>query len=240
MDRAGVAWHQNASTLIFCHAAVWLVYSRHDPLYHGTMWREHVVFEDEEQQRSREAVAAVVDLLAIKTIQMAFFYTVYAICAPWLLSSFGVGTRYGRGAATMALLWLCHIDAASWKPAPARAMTKQARLAMMVLEALKTKGWLLWALSLAPLASGLMAMPWGRMGLMALAARLGQAFFLWLAAMSVGALWASMIAPSELARVEAMAEGRWRRGWAVAKVTLLRLALSLLAWTMFCKAAGIA
>lgn len=202
------------------------------------MWREHVMIEEEaemERLREREALAAP---LAVKTIQMALFYGVFAICLPVALASMGIGSRHERGLATLGILWLCHLDAASWRPKQARVMGEGARWAASILDLARRRPWWVLALALAPLASGLMALPWGGMGAGAIAARIGQGLFLWVNALGVFSSWGSMIAPGDLAAIEASFPSRGRRVLRAARLGAWSFAFSVLAWTMFCKGAG--
>lgn len=210
------------------------------PQWHGVydeaMWKEHVVIEDEAVELQRLSVAAGAAPLALKTMQMVFFYTILAICAPLALSAVGVGTPHERGVSTLLALWLCHVDAASWRPTGARRATAWSRRAAWALSAAEGRPGLCMVVALAPLGYGLVAVPWT--GMEGGAARFARDFFLWINALGMLSSWAAMVAPSKLASMEASSGGKLSRMVKVACLSAWPFAFSLFAWTMFSKVAG--
>lgn len=201
------------------------------------MWPQHVMIEDEE--RDAEAARAAMEPMAKKAAVMAVLYLVVAGLVSAALAALGVSDRLHRGWLVMGILWAGHLDAASWRASEAfRASSAFGRGALAVLDIARRRPALLSLLAFAPLASGLLGLGFGKAGLGAYLARVGVGALLWLDAMMVVCCWASMIGPTELARLEDSAPAKRGRMLAAARRSAWRLGCAAASWGMFCVLAG--
>lgn len=201
------------------------------------MRRKHVMIDETKQDpwHTRE----VMEPMAKKAAVMALLYVVVALLVSTALAALGFENRMIRGWIVMAVLWIGHLDAASWRASEGfKKSSWLGRATMAVMDITHRRPALLSLLAFAPLASGLMGLGLGKAGLGVLLAGVGLTALLWLDIMLVICCWASMIAPSELAQHEASGVRKSDRVWVVAQKSAWRLACAAASWGMFCALSG--
>lgn len=205
------------------------------------MWRKHVMLRKEEAPGFAEAQKALEPMVK-KAALMALLYLLVPLLLSPALTSLGLYDRMWRGWTIMLLLWVGHLDAASWRASP--AFMRSTRLGAVLCHAVdlaRRRPNLLSLLALAPLVSALLAVRIGMGGISGVLGTIGKfgfAALLWLDAMLMVCSWAAMIAPSTLSLLERSSSSRIERVAAVARQSGLHLAVACAAWGMFCWLAG--
>lgn len=193
------------------------------------MYREHVMIDEEPRQAAPVGSQSMVKKAAL----MCALYLCAALIMAYALKIVGVDARLWRGMGILSLLWLCHLDAASWVARSLSGDTASGRVLVKAREMLERNSIWSWMLLLTPLASGLLALDWGGLSVARAMFQLVGAGLMWLFAIGIASSWISMMSPSRLAAWEACAPSKAKRMFIVAKTTFFEFAMMIVSWYLF-------
>lgn len=193
------------------------------------MYREHVMIDDEPRREAPVRSQRMVKKAAL----MFALYLCAALIMAYALKIIGVDARLWRGMGILWLLWLCHLDAASWVARNLSGDTATGRVLVKASEMMERNPIWSWMIVLSPLISGLLALDWAGLSVPRAMFQLVGAALMWLFAIGMASSCLSMMSPSRLAAWEACAPGKIKRMLIVAKTTFFEFALVVVSWYLF-------